>query len=53
VAVARELTKRFEEVLRGSVGEVRAHFERTPPRGEFTVVISGSGADTGDADEPA
>jgi 16S rRNA (cytidine1402-2'-O)-methyltransferase len=44
VAVARELTKRFEEIVRGPVGEVRAHFERTPPRGEFTIVVAGAGS---------
>src|SRR5207244_1487832 len=40
-AAGRELTKRFEEVVRGSVAEVRAHFARTPPRGELTVVVGG------------
>jgi 16S rRNA (cytidine1402-2'-O)-methyltransferase len=42
VAAARELTKRFEEIVRGPAGEVRAHFERTPPRGEFVLVVAGS-----------
>jgi 16S rRNA (cytidine1402-2'-O)-methyltransferase len=41
VAVARELTKRFEELVRGPAGEVRAHFERTPPRGEVVLVVGG------------
>jgi len=41
VVAARELTKRFEEVVRGSATEVREHFERTPPRGEFVLVIGG------------
>jgi 16S rRNA (cytidine1402-2'-O)-methyltransferase len=43
IAVARELTKRFEEVIRGSSGEVLAHFEQVAPRGEFTLVITGVG----------
>jgi 16S rRNA (cytidine1402-2'-O)-methyltransferase len=42
VAAARELTKRFEEIVRGTAGEVRAHFERVPPRGEFTLVVGGA-----------
>jgi 16S rRNA (cytidine1402-2'-O)-methyltransferase len=41
-AVARELTKRFEEVVRGTVAEVRAHFEAHAPRGEFTVLVGGA-----------
>jgi 16S rRNA (cytidine1402-2'-O)-methyltransferase len=40
VACARELTKRFEEVRRGTVNELVAHFEQHPPRGEFVVVVS-------------
>jgi 16S rRNA (cytidine1402-2'-O)-methyltransferase len=42
VAAARELTKRFEEIVRGTAGEVRAHFERVLPRGEFTLVVAGA-----------
>jgi len=38
-AVARELTKRFEEVVRGDLGELAAHFERVAPRGEITLLI--------------
>jgi 16S rRNA (cytidine1402-2'-O)-methyltransferase len=38
VAVCRELTKRFEEVVRGSATEVAARF-REAPKGEITVVI--------------
>ncbi|HUG65389.1 MAG TPA: 16S rRNA (cytidine(1402)-2'-O)-methyltransferase [Gaiellaceae bacterium] len=37
-AVCRELTKRFEEVVRGTLGELAARFEE-PPRGEVTLVI--------------
>lgn len=39
VAVGRELTKRFEEVLRGTAGELAERFARQAPRGEFTLVI--------------
>jgi 16S rRNA (cytidine1402-2'-O)-methyltransferase len=40
VAVCRELTKRFEEVVRGPAAELAARFA-TPPKGEITVVIGG------------
>src|SRR5216117_3951583 len=38
VAVCRELTKRFEEVVRGSALEVARRFPE-PPRGEITIVV--------------
>jgi 16S rRNA (cytidine1402-2'-O)-methyltransferase len=41
VAVARELTKKFEEVRRGSLTRVLEHFRAHSPRGEFVVVIAG------------
>lgn len=44
VAVAREMTKQFEEVRRGTVRELRAYYEGTPPRGEVVLVIGGAGA---------
>jgi 16S rRNA (cytidine1402-2'-O)-methyltransferase len=50
VAVCRELTKRFEEVVRGRADELAALFAE-PPKGEITVVL-GPGvreADSGDA----
>jgi 16S rRNA (cytidine1402-2'-O)-methyltransferase len=37
--VARELTKRFEEIRRGTVSELRAYYEGTPPRGEIVLVL--------------
>ncbi|MGH9535880.1 MAG: 16S rRNA (cytidine(1402)-2'-O)-methyltransferase [Terriglobales bacterium] len=40
VAVARELTKLHEEILRGPIPELRAHFAQNPPRGEFTLVLA-------------
>ncbi|MFQ5921807.1 MAG: 16S rRNA (cytidine(1402)-2'-O)-methyltransferase [Anaerolineales bacterium] len=42
IAVCRELTKRYEEIVRGSLSEVREHFEREEPRGEITLVIGGA-----------
>ena len=38
VAVCRELTKRYEEVVRGSAAEVAAQFAE-PPKGEIVVVL--------------
>lgn len=40
-AVVRELTKQFEEVLRGTFDELASHFEANEPRGEFTLVTEG------------
>ena len=38
-AVARELTKRFEEVRRGPLPDLAAHYAEQPARGEITVVV--------------
>lgn len=43
MAVARELTKRFEEVWRGPVSQALEHFTANPPRGEITLVVAGTG----------
>ena len=43
IVVTRELTKRFEEIFRGRVGEALERFRETEPRGEFTVLIAGKG----------
>jgi 16S rRNA (cytidine1402-2'-O)-methyltransferase len=39
--VARELTKQFEELRRGTVAQLAAYYESTPPRGEVVIVIAG------------
>ena len=39
-AVARELTKMYEEFLRGTLDELLAQLREKPPRGEITVVIA-------------
>jgi 16S rRNA (cytidine1402-2'-O)-methyltransferase len=44
VAIGRELTKHFEEVVRGTASVALEHFESHAPRGEFTIVIGGASA---------
>lgn len=41
MVAANDLTKRFEELRRGAVSELLAHFNAHPPRGEYTLVIAG------------
>ena len=41
VSVSRELTKKFEQTLRGTVAELLEHFRTAEPRGEFVIVVSG------------
>lgn len=41
ICVARELTKAYEEFIRGRVNQARKHFAVNAPRGEFTFVIEG------------
>jgi 16S rRNA (cytidine1402-2'-O)-methyltransferase len=38
-AVAREMTKQFEEVRRGTVSALRAYYQDKPPRGEIVLVL--------------
>ena len=40
-SVARELTKQFEEIRRGTVAELAAYYENAPPRGEIVIVLEG------------
>jgi 16S rRNA (cytidine1402-2'-O)-methyltransferase len=47
IAVVRELTKRFEEVLRGDIKEVVELIGERPARGEFTIVVDGAAAGAG------
>lgn len=41
VAVVREITKKFEQTVRGTVAEVLAHFKEHEPKGEFVIVVAG------------
>lgn len=47
VCVARELTKVYEEIWRGSLSEAVLKFGRQPPKGEITLVLEGAGAPEG------
>jgi len=42
-AVARELTKKFEEFIRGPLSEVRRRLEETGVRGEVVLIVAGAG----------
>lgn len=40
--VARELTKQFEELRRGTLATLGAYYSETPPRGEVVIVVAGA-----------
>ena len=41
-AIARELTKKFEEVWRTTLDEAVARYENEPPKGEFVIILEGA-----------
>jgi|TARA_B110000305_G_C19454967_1_gene650323 16S rRNA (cytidine1402-2'-O)-methyltransferase len=41
VSVSRELTKMFEETIRGTATEVLAYYTKKPPKGEIVIVVGG------------
>ncbi|GAA4280328.1 16S rRNA (cytidine(1402)-2'-O)-methyltransferase [Gaetbulibacter aestuarii] len=41
VSVSRELTKLFEETVRGTAKSVLEHYTKTPPKGEIVIVVGG------------
>lgn len=41
VVVAREITKKFEQVFRGEIGKVIEEIEKSPIKGEFVVIAEG------------
>ncbi|SDC56023.1 16S rRNA (cytidine1402-2'-O)-methyltransferase [Pelagirhabdus alkalitolerans] len=51
VALARELTKRFEEYIRGTLSEALDWMETGVIKGEFCIVIEGGQPDTSEEDE--
>jgi 16S rRNA (cytidine1402-2'-O)-methyltransferase len=42
VSVSRELTKLYEETIRGTMKEVLFHYTNKPPKGEIVIVVAGS-----------
>lgn len=38
-SISRELSKMFEETVRGSLAEVKQHFTENPPKGEFVLIL--------------
>lgn len=41
LSVSREISKKFEETVRGTVDELMVHFEEKAPKGEFVVILEG------------
>ncbi|WP_026063381.1 16S rRNA (cytidine(1402)-2'-O)-methyltransferase [Pedobacter arcticus] len=41
-AISRELTKMFEENVRGTLTEIKTHFEENILKGEFVIIVAGS-----------
>ena len=41
VSVSRELTKLYEETIRGTAKEVLEHYTNKPPKGEIVIVVAG------------
>lgn len=41
VSISREISKIFEETVRGTLAEVRLYFEQKKPKGEFVIVVKG------------
>ena len=44
IAICRELTKKFEQVLKFTVDEALAYYEENQPKGEFVLVVEGKDA---------
>ena len=41
ISISREISKIFEETIRGTVNECLVHFEKKEPKGEFVICIQG------------
>lgn len=42
ITIARELTKKFEEFLYTDIENAILHFDQTPPKGEFVLIVEGA-----------
>lgn len=47
-SVSREISKLYEETVRGTLTELEAHFTETPPKGEIVMVVEGANAKAND-----
>ena len=52
MCLGREMTKKFEEFLRGTPSELLAHFAEREPKGEFVALIAPEGRHKSDQTEP-
>jgi len=41
ISISREISKRYEETVRGTVAEMILHFEQKKPKGEFVIIVEG------------
>ena len=41
LSISREISKKFEETVRGTVNDLIIHFEEKAPKGEFVVILEG------------
>ena len=41
ITIAREITKKYEEYIRTDIKGAISHFDKTPPKGEFVIIIEG------------
>jgi len=48
---ARELTKKFEEIIRADLDELITHFAKIAPKGEFSLVVEGAKQIASDIEE--
>lgn len=46
--IAREMTKHFEEYRRGTLAQLRGHYDEVEPRGEYTIVFDAAPAEEAD-----
>lgn len=53
IALGRELTKRFEEIWRGTLDEAIAYYGDRDPKGEYTLVVAGGGSQVRQLSEDA
>lgn len=51
IVLARELTKKHEELLRGTLDEALSHLAEHPPRGEYVLVVEGHTGEEGEGAE--